>query len=51
MNLKAELEIVALHEKIDSLREGQWAALVQMQQEQMSLLKRLLNEGNVTANE
>jgi uncharacterized membrane protein len=42
VNLKAELEIRALHEKLDTLREAQWAALVRMQQEQIGLLQRLL---------
>ncbi len=41
VNLKAELEIMALHQKLDSLREGQWAELVLMQQEQIRLLSRL----------
>ena len=41
VNLKAELEIVALHEKIDLLREQQWAALLAMQQEQIRLLSTL----------
>ncbi len=49
VNLKAELEILALHEKIDGLREGQWAELVSMQQEQIALLQRLLDERNITA--
>jgi uncharacterized membrane protein len=44
VNLKAELEILALHQKIDTLREGQWAELVAMQQEQIRLLTRLLEE-------
>ena len=42
VNLKAELEIRALHEKLDTLREAQWAELVRMQQEQIGLLQRLL---------
>lgn len=42
VNLKAELEIRALHEKLDTLRETQWAELVRMQQEQVGLLQRLL---------
>jgi uncharacterized membrane protein len=42
VNLKSELEILALHEKIDTLRERQWAELVAMQQEQIKLLTRLL---------
>jgi len=38
VNLKAELEIMLLHEKIDALREKQWDELLQMQQEQLKLL-------------
>ncbi len=41
VNLKAELEILALHEKIDTLREQQWAELVAMQREQIRLLTKL----------
>ncbi|MCX6058157.1 MAG: DUF1003 domain-containing protein [Chloroflexi bacterium] len=44
VNLKAELEIANLHEKLDELREKQWAELVEMQQEQIRLLTRLLEE-------
>jgi len=44
VNLKAELEIMTLHEKIDLLREQQWTELVSMQQEQLRLL------GQLTAN-
>lgn len=43
VNLKAELEILALHEKLDRLREGQVAALVTAQQEQTHLLRSLLD--------
>jgi uncharacterized membrane protein len=42
VNLKSELEILALHEKIDALREQQWSELVAMQQQQIQLLTRLL---------
>lgn len=42
VNLKAELEILALHQKVDTLREQQWADLVAMQREQIGLLSRLL---------
>jgi uncharacterized membrane protein len=49
VNLKAELEIHALHEKLDSLREQQWADLILMQQEQIRLLTRLLDAGRTTA--
>jgi len=41
VNLKAELEILALHQKVDTLREQQWAELVAMQQEQIRLLTKL----------
>jgi len=42
VNLKAELEILALHQKIDALRQEQWTELVQMQQEQIKLLSKLV---------
>ncbi|MCW3101185.1 MAG: hypothetical protein JWL77_6803 [Chthonomonadaceae bacterium] len=42
VNLKSELEILALHEKIDALRERQWVELVAMQQEQIQLLTKLI---------
>ena len=42
VNLKAELEILALHQKVDSLRKEQWAELLAIQQEQTRLLSRLL---------
>ena len=38
VNLKAELEIMLLHEKIDALREKQWDELLQIQKEQLMLL-------------
>ena len=41
VNLKAELEILSLHEKIDELREKNWAELIEMQQEQIRLLTAL----------
>lgn len=44
INLKCELEIRNLHEKFDELREGNWAKLVEMQQQQMRLLEKLLRE-------
>ena len=42
VNLKAEIEIMALHEKMDALRTEQLAALLAKQQEQIDLLTRLL---------
>jgi uncharacterized membrane protein len=44
VNLKAELEIIGLHEKIDSLREEQWKELIVIQQEQLRLLSQLVEE-------
>jgi uncharacterized membrane protein len=44
INLKAELEIRNLHEKLDELREQKWAELVEMQQQQIRLLEKLLRE-------
>ena len=44
VNLKAELEIMDLHNKLDTLREKQWAELLALQQEQIALLTRLLGE-------
>lgn len=41
VNLKAELEIMLLHEKVDLLREGQWEELLAIQKEQLSLLADL----------
>jgi uncharacterized membrane protein len=41
VNLKAELEIMLLHEKIDLLREKQWGELLKLQQRQLELLAAL----------
>jgi uncharacterized membrane protein len=47
VNLKAELEILSLHEKIDELRESKWAGLMLAQQEQITLLTQLLKQSPV----
>jgi len=44
VNLKAELEIMTLHEKIDLLRDKQWSDLIAIQQDQLNLLGRLTRE-------
>ena len=44
VNLKAELEIMALHEKMDLLRETQWSELITIQQEQLKLLSQLMED-------
>ena len=41
VNLKAELEILALHSKLDNLRNVQWNELVALQKQQLELLERL----------
>lgn len=44
VNLKAELEIMLLHEKLDHLREKQWAELLAIQGEQSKLLATLVEQ-------
>jgi uncharacterized membrane protein len=44
VNLKAELEIRHLHEKIDHLLSRQWERLVEIQEIQMELMTELLNK-------
>jgi uncharacterized membrane protein len=44
VNLKAGLEIMALHEKMDLLREKQWSELISIQQEQLTLLSQLIKD-------
>jgi uncharacterized membrane protein len=41
VNLKAETEIVALHLKMDELRDRQWKNLLEIQDKQLELLARL----------
>ena len=38
INLKAEMEVMGLHAKVDELRDRQWAALVELQERQLNLL-------------
>jgi uncharacterized membrane protein len=42
VNLKAELEILMLHDKLDLLRDKQWSELISIQQEQLRLLSQLI---------
>ncbi len=44
VNLKAELEIMLLHEKVDLLREQQWNELITIQKEQLRLLGHLVEK-------
>jgi uncharacterized membrane protein len=48
VNLKAELEIMLLHEKIDLLRETQWNELLRIQNDQLKLLTGLLEKRAVS---
>jgi uncharacterized membrane protein len=41
VNLKSEIELRGLHDKLDDLRERSWAELVLMQQRQIGLLEQL----------
>lgn len=50
VNLKAELEILSLHEKMDELRDKKWVELITMQQEQIGLLTQLLEDRGTAAN-
>ena len=42
VNLKAEMQIAALHVKLDELRESQWRDLMSAQQKQIALLEQAL---------
>ncbi len=44
VNLKAELEIMHLHEKVDDLRTRQFEILIQQQREQIAQLKALVEK-------
>jgi len=41
VNLKAEMEIMALHEKLDQLRDAQWSELIALQQRQLAQLEEI----------
>ncbi len=45
VNLKAELEIMLLHEKMDLMRGQQWEDLLALQARQLELLERLTPRG------
>lgn len=45
VNLKAELEIRLLHDKVDELREKKWLELIEMQSRQIDILEQLLSDG------
>ena len=41
INLKAEMEVMGLHAKVDELRDQQWAELVLLQERQLTLLANI----------
>jgi uncharacterized membrane protein len=41
VNLKAEMEIMAIHTKLDDARELQWKSLLELQNRQMDVLFRM----------
>ncbi|MBV9833736.1 MAG: DUF1003 domain-containing protein [Alphaproteobacteria bacterium] len=43
VNLKAELDLMALHDKLDELREKRLAKLMQQQEEQLEILNRVVS--------
>ncbi|MDR3556981.1 MAG: DUF1003 domain-containing protein [Syntrophobacteraceae bacterium] len=50
VNLKAELEIMSLHQKLDVLRQEQWSELLAVQQDQTQILTRLMQDVGVLKN-
>ncbi|MEY4561017.1 MAG: hypothetical protein RLZZ618_294 [Pseudomonadota bacterium] len=42
VNLKSELEIMLLHDKLDALRDTQWQELLGLQSQQLALLSALI---------
>ena len=44
INLKAEMEILSLHEKMDEVRDDKLQQLIESQQEQIEMLTRILNK-------
>jgi uncharacterized membrane protein len=44
VNLKSELEIASLHQKLDMLRQEQWSELVAVQQDQIGILTQLMED-------
>jgi uncharacterized membrane protein len=48
VNLKSELEIMLLHQKVDHLGEEQWAELLNLQKEQLKLLTAAIEKGSLS---
>ncbi len=41
VNLKTEMELMQLHDKVDLFMQAEWLRMIQLQQEQVTLLRRL----------
>lgn len=50
VNLKAEIEIMALHEKLDQMRNAEMRELIEKKQQQIELLTTLI-EGHLKTTE
>jgi uncharacterized membrane protein len=50
VNLKAELEIQRLHEKLEELHKREWKDLKEIQERQLTFLERLLSERKTLTN-
>ncbi|HET9033471.1 MAG TPA: DUF1003 domain-containing protein [Dokdonella sp.] len=46
VNVRSELEIMQMHEKLDQMRERDWATLVELQNRQIELLQKLLERAS-----
>lgn len=44
VNVKSELEIMQVHEKLNALRDEDWATLVDLQNRQIEMLERLIDQ-------
>jgi uncharacterized membrane protein len=42
VNLKAEMEIMALHAKLDELRDREWQGLLELQRRQLEMLESIV---------
>ena len=51
VNLKAELEIAALHEKLDHLLHARWESLLELQEAQMDLLEAIAERSGAAPTE
>jgi len=49
VNIKSELEVLQIHEKLDLLRSQDWASLVEQQNRQIEMLQRLLEQSTSLA--